>query len=84
VVTISTARRLARSVVSEFAASGGTFAIMSRRGQNDIVPLAIAQHPQFTRDKSALPPLEKMALKSTPDWQAIWMERCVHDLQYKL
>jgi hypothetical protein len=82
VVTISTARRLARSVVSEFAASGATFAIMSRRGQNDILPLAIAQHPQFTTDKSALPPLEKIALKSTPDWQAIWLERVFMTFQY--
>jgi hypothetical protein len=58
---------------------GPSLDIMSRRGRNDILPLAIAQHPQLTTDKSALPPLEKIALKSTPDWQAIWMERCVHD-----
>ena len=51
------------------------------RGRNDILPrLPIAQHPQLTTDKSAFSPLDKIALKSTPGWRAIWMECCVHDL----
>jgi hypothetical protein len=80
VMTIFTAIKACAISSQRVAASGATCAIMSRRGRNDILPLAIAHHPQLTTDKSALPPLEKIALKSTPDWQAIWMERCVHDL----
>ena len=55
---------------------------MSRwRGRNDILPrMAIAQHPQLTADKSAFSPLDKIALQSTPDGRAIWMECSVHDL----
>ena len=54
---------------------------MSRwRGRNDILPrLAIARHPQLATDKSAFSPLDKIALQSTPDGRAIWMECCVHD-----
>ena len=52
-----------------------------RRGRNDILPrLAIAQYPQFTTDKGAFSPLDKIARQSTPGWRAIWMECCVHDL----
>jgi hypothetical protein len=59
---------------------------MSRwRGRNDILPrMAIAQHPQLTTDKSAFSPLDKIALQSTPDGRAIWMECCVHDLPTKI
>ena len=80
VMTIFTAIKACAISSQRVAASGATCAIMSRRGRNDILPLAIAQHPQLTTDNSALPPLEKIALKSTPDWQVIWMKRCVHDL----
>jgi hypothetical protein len=56
--------------------------IMSRqRGRNDILPrLPIARHPQLTTDKSAVSPLDKIALKSVPGWRAKRMECSVHNL----
>ena len=49
--------------------------------RNDILPrLAIARHPQLMTDKSAVSPLNKIALKSIPGGRAKRMECSVHNL----
>jgi hypothetical protein len=49
--------------------------------RNDILPrLAIARHPQLMTDKSAVSPLDKIALKSIPGGRAKRMECSVHNV----